>query len=289
MELDLFTSRTLVTKTILSAAFLLFAIGFRFLLVRWISRKKGVTAEQRRWWLINSRNTLIFVILAGLVFIWVNELRTLAVSLLAIAVAFVVATKELILCFSGALLRRATDTYDLGDRIEIAGVRGEVIDIFFLGTSLREIGPGKTGQQYTGRSITVPHSLLLNNSVINESFTGDFQLHVFTVPWKLEDAWQKAERSLLMAAREESASILERARVHMKKLEDRHGIEPPSLEPRVVLEIPEPGRINFQVRVPVAADRISRVEQAIIRRFLDSCHPEGERAGKATDQGQIGS
>lgn len=260
----------LLSRMIVSILFLALIIGVRMSLERWISHQEKMPADQRRRWRVNSRNALIFLLLAGLVLIWANELRTLAVSLLAIAVAFVIATKELILCFSGALLRRATDAYDLDDRIEIAGMRGEVIDITYFGATLREIGPGQGGQQYTGRSVTIPHSLLLNNSVINETFSGAYQIHLFTIPWKMDADWQRAEHSLLEAAHEECAPILEKARAHMKKFEDRRGIEPPSLEPRVSLEISEPERINFHVRVPVSSDRLSRTEQAIMRRFLNS-------------------
>lgn len=266
-------------KVFFSLAFVLVAIGVRLLLLKWLSLKDGLPAEQKRRWLIRSRNLLILIVLAGLIAIWVYELKTLAVSLLAIAVALVIATKELILCFSGSVLRHATKAFDLGDRIEVAGLRGEVMDINFFGTSLREVGPGKSGQQYTGKSIVVPHSLLLNNPVINESFTGDFQLHLFTVPWKIEEDWMRAEALLLEAARQESQPVLEQTKKHMKALQIRHGIEPPTIEPKVTLEIPEPGQVDFKVRVPVSAGRLSRIEQAIIHRFLAAFYGDKSQVG----------
>ena len=46
----------------------------------------------------------------------------------------------------------------------------------------------------------------------------------------------------------------------------------------------EPGRIDFKVRVPVAAGRINRTEQAIMRHFLEafslSRTPEGKAAAE---------
>ncbi len=271
---SLFTLATLPNKAIASLVFILLIIVIRLLLVKWLSRKNELPTEQKRRWLVHSRNILFLAAISGLIFIWVYELKTLAVSLLAIAVALVIATKELILCFSGSVLRNATSAYDLGDRIEVAGLRGEVMDINFFGTSLREVGPGKFGQQYTGKSIIVPHSLLLNNPVVNESFTGNFQLHLFTVPWLVENDWIRAEALLLEAAQQESQPNLEKTRKHMNSLQVRHGIEPPTVDPKVTLEITEPGKINFKVRVPVAADRLSRTEQAIIRRFLIAFNQE---------------
>jgi hypothetical protein len=66
------------------------------------------------------RNLSIAIVLFGLLSIWAEELRTLAVSLIAFAVAAVIATKELILCASGPLVRAAGDADGIGDRIEIA-------------------------------------------------------------------------------------------------------------------------------------------------------------------------
>ncbi len=45
-------------------------------------------------------NTMVFVLLVGLVVIWAHELQAFGLSLVALAAALVLATKELILCWS---------------------------------------------------------------------------------------------------------------------------------------------------------------------------------------------
>lgn len=79
---------------LLISSFLLLAvmITVRALLGRYI-RKRVASMELRRRWLVYSRNALLMFMLLGLVIIWAEELRTLALSIVAIAVAFVVATK----------------------------------------------------------------------------------------------------------------------------------------------------------------------------------------------------
>ena len=67
---------------------------------------------------------LLLLLLFGAIAIWAQELRTLALSFVAIAAAIVVATKELLMCLSGTLLRSSSRNVSLGDRVEIAGVRG---------------------------------------------------------------------------------------------------------------------------------------------------------------------
>ena len=61
-------------------------------------------------------------------FIWAPKIQTFAVSLLAIALALVLATKEIITCVGGSVVRMLTNTYTFGDRIEIGGIRGNVLD-----------------------------------------------------------------------------------------------------------------------------------------------------------------
>src|SRR3989304_1853226 len=93
----------------------------RTLVVRWISRNQALSMESKRRWVVTTRNSIAFAFLIGLVIIWAHELQAFAVSIIALAAALVLATKELILCWSGAALRVVGKVYAVGDRIQIAG------------------------------------------------------------------------------------------------------------------------------------------------------------------------
>jgi small-conductance mechanosensitive channel len=243
-------------------------IFLRMALVRTVLGLDKQHLEVRRRWIVNIRNFSIAVVLLGLVLIWQQQLWTIAVSFIALAVAVVIATKELILCISGAVVRASTHSYSVGDRIEIGGKRGDVVDQNLFTTTLLEIGPGQASHQYTGRAIIIPNSLLLNTPLINETFTEEFVLHVFCVPLNSSDDWQRAEQMLLEAAHIECSPFLEDARTYMKSIESRHGLDSPTVAPRVTLQIPEPGKINLLLRIPAPARRKGRLEQAILRRYL---------------------
>ncbi|MCI0420462.1 MAG: mechanosensitive ion channel family protein [Acidobacteria bacterium] len=243
-------------------------IFLRKLLVRAVLGLKSQELDHRRRWIVNIRNASLVALMLGLILIWAEPLRTIAVSFIALAVAAVIATKELILCISGAIVRAASKSYAIGDRIEIAGRRGDVVDQNLFTTTLLEIGPGQASHQYTGRAIVVPNSLLLNTPLINETFTHDYVLHVFSIPLNAQDHWQRSEQVLLEAAQIECGAFLEEARTSMKSMEGRHGLDSPTVAPRVTLQIPEPGKINLLLRVPAPSRRKGRLEQAILRRYL---------------------
>ncbi len=263
--------RGLWTKTVLSVLVLAAALALRVVIVRALARSID-RPELRRRWIVSIRNGVIVLVGAGLAAIWADALRTLAVSLLALAVALVIATKELLQSILASLMKAVINPYSLGDRIEIAGYRGDVIDQSLLTTTIVEVGPGKAFHMRTGRKITFPNALLLTTGVVNESYTEQFVVHSFSIPLKAEEDWQRAEQILLEAAEEQCRDFLEAARESMRRLEETYGLDGLSVDPRVHVQVSDPGRLNLLVRVPAPVGRQGRIEQAIVRRFLTDFH-----------------
>ena len=251
-----------------SLILLLFLIVVRTLAVRWFARNPTLSMESKRRWVVTTRNSVVFAFLIGLVIIWAHELQAFAVSLVALAAAMVLATKELLLCWSGAALRVGGKVYAVGDRIQIAGHRGVVLDHDVFATKLLEIGPGQSAHLYTGRVAVFPNSLLLSNPLIKENPEQDYGLYTLVVPLKTDDNWQKAERTLLEAAKAECAPFMEEAARQMKLLEQANLLEAPSPEPRITIQLPESGKLHLVLRFPAPDRGRSRIEQAILRRYL---------------------
>jgi len=231
-----------------------------------------LAGDTRRRWSVNIRNTLVFASIIGLMFIWAPHLQNTAVSLLAFALAFVIATKELLDCLIGSIFRTASRAYSIGARIEINGIRGNVVDHNFLTTTLLEIGPGQTSHQYTGRAIVLPNSLFLRYPLTNETYIKDYRLHIITIPLSIKDDWKLAETILLEAAHEECQDYIKDAKKKMKALEGRVWLDAPSVEPRVTVQLPEPGQITLLLRIPCPTSFPSRLEQAILKKFLTKFH-----------------
>ena len=240
----------------------------RTLIVRAISKNPTLSMEAKRRWVVSVRNTMVLVLLIGLVVIWAHELQAFAVSLVALAAALVLATKELILCWSGAALRVGGKVYSVGDRIQIAGHRGVVLDHDIFATKLLEIGPGQASHLYTGRVTVFPNSLLFTNALIKENPGQEYGLYILVIPLSDKDDWREAERHLLDAAKAECTPFMEEAGRQMKLLEQANLLEAPSPEPRVTIQLSEPERIHLVLRFPAPDRGRSRIEQAILRRFL---------------------
>jgi small-conductance mechanosensitive channel len=249
---------------------------------RAIRRTHWPTPEARKRWVVLTRNAALLLLLVSLAVIWAQTLQQIALSIAAFALALVIALKELLLCVSGELYRSSARLYRVGSRIEVNGLRGDVIDTTLLTTTIMEIGTQYSGHQYTGRAIVLPNSTMLTSPVYNESFTRHYVLHTFVVPVSLTRAWQQAERALLQAAEEASEEYLEDARRHIERIGQREGLDTPAVDPRVSLRIAEPERIELSVRVPVPARRKGQIEQAIVRRFLELHPPQAKQDDAST-------
>ncbi|WP_372783784.1 mechanosensitive ion channel domain-containing protein [Litorivivens sp.] len=256
--------RLLVSTFLLVVAVLVLrSVSARFI------RKNVTTSELRTKWLVQSRNAFVLLLLLGLVLIWGEELRTVAFSVVAIAVALVVATKELILCLIGSVLKAGTSAFDIGDRIQIKDYRGDVIDHNPLTTTLLEVGPGKGSHQLTGRVLTLPNAMFVSEALINETPNTRYMFHVISIPFKRDHNWQGAKQAMLEAAKRECQPYRDEARRYLVRFSNQRGLEPPSVEPRVTIQVPAPEEIHLVMRMPVPTARRVAIEQAILSEVME--------------------
>ncbi len=257
-----------IGQAVRTLVLLLIVFFGRWIVLSRLRRAEGMSTDMRRRWSSQVRLIAMLFLLLGLMVIWGAELKTFALSVVAIAAAIVIATKELIMCVSGSLLRASGKSFKIGDRVEIGAFRGDVVDQTLLTTSLLEVGPGANIHQHSGRMVILPNSLLLSTPVVNETFADEFALHAFSVPIAPDESWKAAEAALLEAARVECSGFLVEAQRHMEQTVRRQGLEPLSVEPRVTLRLEDPTRISLLVRIAVPVRRKGRIEQAVLRRYL---------------------
>lgn len=279
MNLQNLLTGTIANKLLSTTILIVAALIVRTYVVHWIKNKETFLPTFKRQWIVRVRNITIFMIFGILVVVWLEQLRTIAASIVVIAAAIVIATKEFLLNVVGFFYRTTAKFVSVGDRIEVDGIRGDVIDQNLMGITLLEIGPGDKTHQYTGLSIYLPNSLFLSATVKNETFLwSDYVFHLITLPIKADTPWQKAEKALMQAARDVSATYLDQARKIMKTQALQQNLEEPNIEPRVQIQIVEPEKYNLVLRVPVPARKRARLEQDITRRYLHIM--EQEKAGR---------
>lgn len=278
MNFSYLTNSLIVQNLIATLLIALCILLGRSIVARYIrGADKNWTSQQRLRWIGVSRTIGFVVLVLGIIWIWGETIQGFAVSVFAVALAAVVSVKELIMCFNGSLIRIRGHLYEIGDRIIVDKIRGDVIETTLLSTTVMEVGTGAANHQYTGRRVSFPNSVLLNEHVVNESFLENYYMNNITIPLSIKDRWKEAKHILLQIAQEESAPYIDQARRRMQQIERNRSIELPSVEPRVTIQMPDATSIQLHLRLPSPAHLKGRLEQVVLTRFLEQFGGNNDR------------
>ena len=150
----------LTHKILFSALILLFIIVLRRLILSRIRGDDAFITEEQRSWMSRTKNGTFALTLILLFILWQSEISEFALSVTAIAVAIVVASKEIILCFTGSIQRASSRSFRIGDWIEVGKLCGEVIEHNMMATVIQEIDLHHGQYHFTGKTATLPTHML---------------------------------------------------------------------------------------------------------------------------------
>ncbi len=209
----------------------------------------------------------VLVLLMALV-IFHNRLIGLTIIVGAASAGVAFALRELILSTAGWITITFGGLYAAGDRIQIAGVSGDVIDVSILRTTLMEIGQWVHADLYTGRTVRVANSFVFQQPVYN--YSGDFQFlwDEITVPVKYSGDRKLAREILERAANEVVADYMTLAESDWDNMLRRFRLEPARVQPMVTL-IATDNWLEFTVRYIVDYKKRRVTKDLLFTRILD--------------------
>ncbi len=148
-----------------------------------------------------------------------------------------VALQDVLASVAGAFSIGFSRLYTIGDRVQIGDIRGDVIDIGLLRTTLLETGNWVSKDMYNGRVVRIPNSTVLKGTVFNYSqgfrFVWDEIKTVFTT----SSDCQLAREMLLRVAKESIGEYLVEAEASWRAISENFRSENPPLEPTVALVV----------------------------------------------------
>lgn len=252
-------------KALISLALIGGLLALRWALVRVIRRQSEYLTDRQLRGIAIVRNGGVLALLVALFILWLPELEAFALSVTAVAVAIVIATKELLMCFAGGIVRSTSGSFAAGDWIEVSGHSGEVGEYSLVSTSLLEFNADR--MEYTGRLITIPNSLFLSNVVVNHEFRKKFVFHEFTLYSELIPDVEGARRAILASLEGEAAAFEDVADRYAALIERRMGVHLPPAAPRVRVRITASVKYGFEVTVFCPRERALEIEGAATAAF----------------------
>ena len=245
---DLFrqaVSLSLVWKCVAAVVGIVFIYAAFRLLERTLPRRFG-QADAR----YKVRKVVVFsgyfAVLLFVSILFEDRLGRLSFAIGIAGAGVAVALQDVLASVAGAFSIGFAKLYTIGDRVQIGDIRGDVIDIGLLRTTLLETGNWVSKDMYNGRVVRIPNSTVLKGTIFNYSqgflFIWDEIKTLFTTT----SDCQLAREMLLRVANESIGEYLAEAQTSWKAISENFRSENPSLEPTVALVV-NAGSLEFTV------------------------------------------
>ena len=107
------------------------------------------------------------------ILIWKEQIKSLITLISFVSAAVTIALREIIFNFFAGIYINAKKIFEIEDRIEIKGIKGDVITMHSLGFEMLEIADGNEYEQSTGKIVHIPNSAVFSEPTKN--FTKAFK------------------------------------------------------------------------------------------------------------------
>jgi small-conductance mechanosensitive channel len=270
-------------KLILTSLLVAVALGLRWVVIRLtkvISREGG--RERLTFWTRQSTAVVAAVILAmGSVSIWFDNPARLALPLGIVTAGVAFALQKVLTAIAGYFVILRGRTFSVGDRIEMARVRGDVIRLGFVQTTIMEMGqpPQMTkedpatwvqARQHTGRVVTVTNDKVFETPVYNYSRLFSFIWEEIRLPIRYDADRRLAEQILLECARRETADVDRLSQGDRERMEREYFVDLSECDPHVYYRLTDNWlelTVRFIVEPRGVRERIDRMTREILDRL----------------------
>jgi small-conductance mechanosensitive channel len=221
--------------------------------------------------------TAVFIVVT-LLSIWFDDPQRLTTGLGLFSAGLAFALQRVVTALAGYVVIVRGNTFTVGDRITMGGVRGDVIALTFTQTKIMEMGqpPAVQGadpamwirsRQFTGRIVTVTNDKVFDEPVYNYTREFPFIWEEMTVPIPYRADRQRAEEILLSCVAEHAAAPDRQSKPVQRALERRYFVDLDDLTPRVFYRLTD-NWLELTVRFIVREHGIRNVKDAIARAVL---------------------
>jgi len=239
---DIYLEKILYSAIAVTATYLLFQV------VLGAYANKHVKDSKTRY---TFRKVLSIASLAvgilSLLIIWITETQNILIAFGLIGAAIAFALQDIFKNFMGGILLFINGVYRVGDRVEIDGKYGDVIDVGILNTTLMETRNWVSGDQVTGRLTIIPNSVVLAGTIQNYTRDFDFIWDEMTIPITYDSDWNEAAQKILEIIKTETRDVIVNAQNTMERIEGKYYFTRRSLEPSIFMSLTD-NWITFGIR-----------------------------------------
>ena len=241
---------TIDNPTLYSVVKYVLLVVFVFVLIQLVRRllREQVTDSTARY---KSQKAIEIVGYVVLIFLTVSYFTgnirdfTLAIGLFSAGVA--ITLQELILSIAGSLYIFVVKVYKPGDRIEINGIKGDVIDVDSIYTTMMEIGQWVSSDNYSGRIVKLSNSFVFKGPIYNYSSDFPFIWDEFNIPIKYGSNIELAKSIVIEIASKILSEYTANSKSQWQEVVNKYYIEDAQVDPTLAITLND-NWIQFNLR-----------------------------------------
>lgn len=279
-------------KVLFTLAFVAVVLALGWLLHRLARALHGRYEKGEFWTRQAIRLATAVLLVVGVASIWFDDPTRLATALGLVSAGLAFALQKVVTALAGYFVILRGQTFNVGDRIVMGGVRGDVVALGFTQTTIMEMGQPPPVQnadpamwvqsrQYTGRVVTVSNARIFDEPVFNYTREFPYLWEELTVPIAYDAPRDRAERILLEAAERHSVSVGELGAEALAELQRRYLLKPADVRPRVYYRLTD-NWLELTVRFVARDHGIREQKDAMSRDILGALDAAGIGVASAT-------
>lgn len=221
-----------------------------FFLIAWAKRifKKRLPDNSLRY---KSQKGLEFIgyffaILISITY-FTGNIKDFGLAIGLLSAGITITLQELILSIAGSFYIFFVRVYKPGDRIEINGIKGDVIDIDSIYTTMMEIGQWVSSDNYSGRIVKLSNAFVFKGPVYNYSQDFPFVWDEFNLPIRYGSDMELAKEIVISVAQAQLSEFVKESISDWKHVVDKYYIEDAKVDPTLAITLTD-NWIQFNLR-----------------------------------------
>lgn len=205
--------------------------------------------------------------------LWDRYIGNIVTIISFTSAALTLALRELIFNFFAGIYLKIKKPFSVEDRIEVNGIKGDVINISTLSFELLEVGNTVNGDQSTGITVNIPNSFVLTTSVKNLEKNFKYIWSEITVKTTLDVDIERTKMNLLEIIKNNEVvkRIPKKMENEMEDISLDYRIYYNKLDPIVYMRVVD-SHIEFYIRYLVHPKKNRYVEDDVWTKILQLHH-----------------
>lgn len=208
-----------------------------------------------------------FLTIVLLTVVFSDKLGGLTVALGVAGAGIAFALQEVIASVAGWMAIMFGGFYKTGDRVQVGGIKGDVMDIGVLRTTIMETGQWVDGDLYNGRIVLIANSFVFKEPVFNYSGDFPFLWDEIKVPVQYGSDYDLAREILESVGKEVAGDLTAQSHEKWKSLQDKYRLEDAQTEPMVSL-ICNDNWVEFTLRYVVSYKKRRATKTELFTKIL---------------------